>query len=135
MALLGRSLERTPAEAEAAAEAGDAAVGRETFELFEAACAGVRRSFPHLSVQDIATPPLRWFDAALARQVALHIMAERWGARKRRIAADLGRQRAEIYQAIRAVNARLAHPEFAAAYDDMTAAAETSLQNRRTADE
>ena len=57
---------------------------------------GVRTGFSHLSEDDIAHPPHEWFDAALARQIAYHLMVNRYGVPKRRIVAELQRTRAML---------------------------------------
>ncbi|QMV26684.1 hypothetical protein GRI33_06980 [Brucella sp. BO3] len=41
--------------------------------------------FQHLALRDIIDPPHEWFDAMLARQIAIHILATRFGVPKRRI--------------------------------------------------
>ena len=56
--------------------------------LFEAAVTGVQSHFNHLSPTDIAYPPHAWFAAALARQVALAKLNERYAVPKKRLAAE-----------------------------------------------
>ena len=53
--------------------------------LFEASVRGVQSRFAHLSEEDIAAPPHQWFDAALARQIALHLLVEHFDVPKRAV--------------------------------------------------
>ncbi len=96
--------------------------------LFEAAVAGVQSRMSHLSQEDILFPPHEWFDAALARQIAIHLMNSRFAVPKRRIAAELERSRESIARAIRTVDDRLARPEFAETYEAMAGQAEFAFK-------
>lgn len=81
--------------------------------------AAVKTGFSHLALRDIINPPHEWFDAALARQIAVHILATVFGVPRRRIVMMQDRQRTAIALAIVAVDARLEHPVFEAAYKRM----------------
>lgn len=75
--------------------------------------------FQHLTLRDIIDPPHHWFDAALARQIAIHILATQFGVPKRRIVTMQARQRTSIAFAIHAIDRRLEHPAFEEAYRRM----------------
>ncbi len=94
--------------------------------LFDAAVSGVRSRFKHLSPEDIASPPHQWFDAALARQIAIHIMTAEFHVPKRAIAGDILRSREAVNRALRTVNERMSPPDFARAYAAMREAARTA---------
>lgn len=81
--------------------------------------------FQHLALRDIINPPHQWFDAALARQIAIHILATQFGVPKRRIVTMQARQRTSIAFAIRAIDCRLEGAVFEAAYRRMTKLAVT----------
>lgn len=98
--------------------------------LFEAAVEGVQSRMPHLSEADIAFPPHAWFDAALARQIAIHIMNNRFFVAKKELARELARSREAINRAVRTVDERLAQPEFADSYEAMSAAAKEAWTRR-----
>lgn len=86
-------------------------------QLFEASVKGVQTEFKHLSFDDIMYPPHQWFDAALARQIAIHMMAHRFNVPKRRIAQELVRSRAAVNRALEIVDGRLDHEDFANCYE------------------
>ncbi|WP_273792407.1 hypothetical protein [Brucella anthropi] len=92
----------------------------ERLQTMLACCyAGVQTGFRHLALRDIITPPHQWFDAMLARQIAIHMLASQFDVPKRRIVAMQQRQRTAISFAIRAVDCRLENPTFEAAYRRM----------------
>lgn len=86
---------------------------------------------PHLSAEDIAAPPHQWFDAMLARQIALHISVHEFGVSRKRLSRDLRRNRASIMNALRTVDDRLLSPDFARAYADMAARARKVLRKAK----
>ncbi|MFD1792111.1 hypothetical protein ACFSE0_10725 [Ochrobactrum teleogrylli] len=97
---------------------------QERLQVMLACCyAGVQTGFRHLALRDIIDPPHQWFDAMLARQIAIHIMATDFGVPKRRIVAMQQRQRTSISFAIRAVDCRIENPTFEAAYRRMASRA------------
>ncbi|SOC41630.1 hypothetical protein SAMN05892877_10936 [Rhizobium subbaraonis] len=79
----------------------------------------VRTGFRHLALRHIISPPRNWFDAALARQIAIHILNVEFEVPRRRIVAMQARQRTSISFAIQAVDRRLEDPVFARAYRRM----------------
>lgn len=104
--------------------------------IFDAAVSGVQARFRHLSKIDIAHPPHEWFDAALARQIAYHLMVHRYGVPKRKIVAELQRTRDAMIRAMRNVEDRLLNDEFAQAYESMGRRADRTLtQLRRKGDD
>lgn len=72
--------------------------------------------FQHLALRDIINPPHEWFDAMLARQIAIHILATRFGVPKRRIVMMQARKRTSIAFAIRTIDRRLERVTFEEAY-------------------
>jgi len=99
--------------------------------LFEASVKGVQTSFSHLSHDDIAYPPHRWFDAALARQIALHIMVNRFDIPKRRLALELQRSRESVTRALSTVTERLQNEAFSDSYEQMADVAGDELNKTR----
>lgn len=107
--------------------------GRETVKTsftaaLEASLKGVQSGFQHLSADDIAHPPHQWFDAALARQIAIHLMVTQFHVPKRHIAEETQRSREAINRALETVSNRLVSEEFAASYDAMAARAMAILK-------
>lgn len=98
--------------------------------LFEASVRGVQSRFPHLSEADIAAPPHHWFDAALARQIALHLLVQHFDVPKRAVAQELERSREAVNRALRTIDERLQYPEFQDAYSAMAESAQASLTQR-----
>lgn len=92
--------------------------------MLSACYAGVQSGFRHLALRHIINPPHEWFDAALARQIAIHILASRFDVPRRRIVTMQERQRTAISFAIRAVDNRLEDPVFERAYRRMSDRAE-----------
>lgn len=76
----------------------------------------VREAFPYLSVRQIINPPHQQFDAALARQIVLHLMVNYFGWPKRRIVEQEQRSREALNRALRTIDERKAAPRFAAFY-------------------
>ncbi|MBP1844791.1 hypothetical protein J2046_003058 [Rhizobium petrolearium] len=88
--------------------------------LYEAhlhACfAATREGFPHLAIRDIVDPPHQWFDAALARQIVMHLMVREFKWPKRRVVEVEDRSREAINRALRTIERRKESPRFAAHY-------------------
>ncbi|RFB92055.1 hypothetical protein B5K08_16000 [Rhizobium leguminosarum bv. trifolii] len=107
--------------------------------LFEAhlhACfAAVREGFPHLAVRDIVDPPHQWFDAALARQIVMHLMIVELKWPKRRVVEVEDRSREAINRAVRTVNTRLESLRFKAHYQTMAQRARSLISLQTTAKE
>jgi hypothetical protein len=78
--------------------------------------AAARTGFPHLAIRHVINPPHEWFDAALARQIAIYILHVEFDVPRRRIVAMQERRRASISAAIRTIDARLEDAVFARAY-------------------
>jgi len=81
--------------------------------------AGAQLGFRHLPLRFIIDPPHEFFDAHLARQVALHIFAAQFDVPRRRIAAMTGIGRWTLRNAVIAIDSRLDDPVFEAAYRRM----------------
>jgi hypothetical protein len=79
----------------------------------------VRDGFPHLAMADILDPPHQWFDAALARQVVMHLMIREVGWPKRRVVEVEQRSREAINRALRTIDRRMESPRFARHYQTM----------------
>ncbi|ANM05252.1 hypothetical protein AMC78_CH03183 [Rhizobium phaseoli] len=97
--------------------------------------AAVREGFPHLAVGEIVEPPHDWFDAALARQVAMHLMVTEFKWPKRRVVETENRSREAINRALRMVDARLGSLRFAAHYRTMALRARALITLQTTAEE
>lgn len=76
----------------------------------------VQKQFSHLSEEEIFYPPHELFDAALARQIALHVMHYELSVPKRRLAVDLQRSREMLDRALKTVNRRKEKPQFEKTY-------------------
>ncbi len=81
--------------------------------------AAVKTGFSHLALRHIITPPHEWFDAMLARQIAIHLLATIFDVPRRRIVAMQQRQKTAIRHAINTVDNRLEDPAFERAYKRM----------------
>lgn len=97
---------------------------------FHAAALAVRDGFPHLSLREIVDPPHQFFDAALARQVVIHLMVHTFGIPKRRVVEHQERSREAVNRALRTIDTRLSSPRFEAHYRRIEAAARGSLTAR-----
>jgi hypothetical protein len=95
--------------------------------IMAAAIAAVSEHFSHLAVCDIIEPPHEWFDAMLARQVALHIVISFFDIPKRRVVEMQGRSREAINRGLRAIDRRCQDPVFKLQYDKMTDRAQALL--------
>lgn len=97
---------------------------QDRLEAQMAACvAAVQGEFRWLPLRDIVKPPHRQFDAALARQIALHLLIRRFDVPKRRVVELQERSREAVNRALRTVDDRLSSPLFAQAYERMSAGA------------
>ncbi|QEE12090.1 hypothetical protein MNL01_03565 [Bartonella krasnovii] len=76
----------------------------------------VSGGFRHLPIRYIIDPPHGLFDAALARQIAIHILHYQFEVPRRRIVAIQERQRTSISLSLQVINRRLMEPVFARAY-------------------
>ncbi|UWU13244.1 hypothetical protein N2599_13935 [Rhizobium sullae] len=95
--------------------------------MMAAVFGSVRQHFSHLAVRDVIDPPHRWFDAALARQIATYILVVEFDIPRRRVAMMQMRGRTQILMAVRTVDERLQDPPFKRAYDQMAARAKDML--------
>ncbi|PIT67876.1 hypothetical protein [Bartonella tribocorum] len=76
----------------------------------------VSSGFKHLPIRYIIDPPHGLFDAALARQIVIHILHYQFEVPRRRIVAMQVRQQTAIFLALQVINRRLEEPVFAKAY-------------------
>lgn len=97
---------------------------------FHASVLAVRGGFPHLAIRDIIDPPHEWFDAALARQVVIHLMVRVFLIPKRRVVETQERSREAVNRALRTIDARLQSPRFQNHYRRMAQAARGTLTAR-----
>jgi hypothetical protein len=95
----------------------------------------VREGFPHLAIRDIVDPPHEWFDAALARQIAMHLVIREFCWPKRRVVEMEDRSREAINRALRTIDARIAHDRFALHYQTMAERARELLFLRASENE
>jgi len=85
-----------------------------------ASCHGaVQLGFRHLPLRFIISPPHEYFDAHLARQIAIHLFATQFDTPRRRIVAMTGLARTTVHGALATVDARLDEPLFEQAYRRM----------------
>lgn len=87
----------------------------------------VRDGFPHLTARDIIDPPHQWFDAALARQVVIHLMVREFNWPKRRVVEMEERSREAVNRALRTIDRRMETPRFASHYRSMATQARALL--------
>lgn len=92
----------------------------------------VREGFPHLTIREIIEPPHEWFDAALARQIVMHLVIREFGWPKRRVVEMEDRSREAINRALRTVDTRISHDRFAIHYQRIADRARTLLSLRAT---
>ncbi|MEO9612603.1 MAG: hypothetical protein ABJG86_09880 [Nitratireductor sp.] len=93
--------------------------------VFQACVAATAEGFPHLAVRDIITPPHELFDAALARQIVIHLMVGQFGLPKRRVVEMQHRSREAINRALATIDNRLCEPAFETHYRAIAARALT----------
>lgn len=87
--------------------------------MIAAAYIAVQEHFSHLPLRDIINPPHDQFDAALARQCAVHIIANIFHVPRRRLTRVMGRQRTSTNFALDRIETRREEPLFKAAHDRM----------------
>lgn len=104
-------------------------------ENYMIAVKGVQKKFSHLSEEEIFYPPHALFDAALARQIALHVMHYELSVPKRRLSQQLQRSREALERGLKTVNARKKRPEFEKTYrliaDDVLEAISNSRGSKK----
>jgi len=88
---------------------------------YTATILAVSEGFPHLSIAEIIDPPHAYFDAALARQVALHIMVNQLCWPKRRVVEELARSREALNRGLRTIDDRLEGAQFLGHYESIAA--------------
>ena len=102
--------------------------------LYEAtlhACVlAVQGGFPHLAVREILDPPHDWFDAALARQVVMHLVGREFDWPKRRVVECESRSREAINRALRTIDERLESASFQTHYRSIASEAHRLLALR-----
>ena len=98
--------------------------------LLEVAVSAVQAAFPHLSKEDIAFPPHHWFDAALARQIAVHVMVAEFQVPKNRIVRELQRNKAQVQRAMETVEERMRSAEFKRTYGVIVATARERMDSK-----
>ncbi|SSZ39314.1 hypothetical protein [Bartonella grahamii] len=76
----------------------------------------VSSGFKHLPIRYIIDPPHGLFDAALARQIVIHILHYQFEVPRRRLVAMQERERTAVARSLRTINRRLEEPVFAKAY-------------------
>lgn len=108
---------------------------QERLEAQMAACvAAVQGEFRWLPLRDIISPPHRQFDAALARQIALHLLVRHFDVPKRRVVELQERSREAVNRALRTVDERLSSPLFAQAYERISAEADELYSSKLNAE-
>lgn len=95
--------------------------------IMAASIAAVSEHFSHLAVRDIIEPPHEWFDAMLARQVALHVVIAAFNVPKRRVVEMQGRSREAINRGLRTIDQRRFDPVFNQQYEKIADRARTLL--------
>lgn len=101
--------------------------------LYDAAIRGVQLRFKHLDPDDIRFPPHAWFDAALARQIAVHLLNRQFHVPKRAIAkTEIMGSREAVNRALKTVDERMNDAHFAASYAAMARHAVTAAKAKKT---
>lgn len=77
----------------------------------DAAVSAVREAMPHLSAEAIMVPPHAWFDAALARQMVVFVLAAEFDIPRRAVAAVSLMSREAICRGLRTIEARALEAE------------------------
>lgn len=83
--------------------------------------------FPHLTIAEIIDPPHRMFDAALVRQIVLHLMANQFCWPRRRIYQETLHNRGTIWRGMRVIDERLTSLKFENHYRNVAARASELL--------
>lgn len=92
--------------------------------------AAVQIDFNHISVADILEPPHHWFDALLARQIAIHLLTTKYHVPRRRLEIILKRSRSTIAAAVTTVDNRLSSPDFDRVYGEILERSESYFQTK-----
>lgn len=92
--------------------------------------AAVQEHFCHISVADILEPPQQWFDALLARQIAVHLLTTHYHVPRRRLETVLARSRSTIANAVSTVDNRLSSQDFDCVYSEIKERSETYFQTK-----
>lgn len=98
--------------------------------LFQACTLAVVEGFPHLAVQEVIEPPHDMFDAALARQIVIHLMVSQFGLPKRRVVEMQQRSREAINRALATVDCRIGNPSFETHYRTIAERAHALVDTR-----
>lgn len=97
----------------------------ERLQAMVSACFRASRAhFNHLPIHQVINPPRDMFDAKLARQIAVHILAVEFDIPRRRLMALLALARTTIHGAIYTVDDRMQDPIFERAYARISARAQ-----------
>lgn len=96
---------------------------------FHACVVAVANGFPHLPIDAIINPPHPWFDAALARQVVIHLMVNEFHIPKRRVVLVQQRTREGVNRGLKTIDIRLQTPAFEAHYRRMAVDAQSHFNN------
>ncbi|WP_244475200.1 hypothetical protein [Rhizobium sp. Leaf341] len=91
--------------------------------MVSAAYRASRSHFSHLPLRFIIDPPVDMLDAALARQVAIHILMVQFCIPRRRVMVLLSVGRTMVGQAVRTVDYRCDEPVFERTYRAIAARA------------
>lgn len=86
--------------------------------------------FPHLTVAEIITPPHSYFDAALARQIAIHLMVIQFDWPRRRVYQETLHNRGTIGRGMQVIDERLQSVKFENHYRTIAARASELLAAR-----
>ena len=92
--------------------------------------AAVAEHFGHLAVKDIISPPRSWFDAYIARGVAMHVMVHIFNLPVRHLTKTTGRTRWIVNRSCRQIDDRLQCPVFQQHYQKIAARAEALLAEK-----
>ena len=91
--------------------------------MVEAAFRASRSHFSHLPIRFVIDPPVDMLDAALARQVAIHVLMVQFQIPRRRVMVLLSVGRTMVGQAVRTVDYRRDEPVFERTYRAIAARA------------
>jgi hypothetical protein len=97
----------------------------------DAAAEAMHEYWPHLTLEAILMPPHEWFDAALARQIVIHVLTTRLCVPRRVVAAVGLRSRESIMRGCRTIEERCAHPAFRRFVENVADRADQLYRSRR----
>lgn len=101
---------------------------KDMYEATWSACVlATSEGFPHLSIAEIITPPHRMFDAALARQIAIHLMVNQFCWPRRRVYQETLHNRGTIGRGLHVIDERLQSVKFENHYRTIAARASDLL--------